>query len=573
MSDESNLTTSTGDWTVRADLEQALLENGRIRLEQWQRHDQLRVVKTGVHRTVYHLELPEAGLYLKHYKTPGLGCWMKNLIRGSTARREYLRARQIANRGIATITPVALGECRRAGVVSDSYLATREIPRAVQLDAYLETVFPGLSASVQSKVRRQLARQLGDLMAGMHAVGVTHRDLHPGNLLVETESNLPVKLHLIDLQAAGVSGPLGWRRARHNLALFNRWFFQRVNRTDRLRFLRHYADRRPGVITHLHEASRQVERQTVRVALRFWRHTAGRCLRACRDFYRLDGHGRTAFARREVPSGDLSTLLADPEALLAGTDVGMLKHSHDTTVARIWVRREDRVEPWVLKRVKRKAWWHALCRDGPLRRAWQVGHAVADADIPTPQPWVLIESRWRRLGRTAWLFTPWIDGGVTLYEYACSSIVKLPADLRRRTVRELIDQLAGLVRRLHENHFDHRDLKAINFLVAPGASDLRSDADQSRDRDAVTRLILLDLDCVRRRRWLSEARRAKNLARLHVSFRASPLVSCTDKLRFLRRYLPWGLDGGRDWKALWRRIDRLTDRKIRRNLRRGRPIS
>jgi len=73
-------------------------------------------------------------------------------------------------------------------------------------------------------------------------------------------------------------------------------------------------------------------------------------------------------------------------------------------------------------------------------------------------------------------------------------------------------------------------------------------------------------------RKLKRARRVQNLARLNASFHATPLLTNTDRLRFLRTYLNWGIHGRGDWKVWWRRIAQATRDKVDRNQRRGRPL-
>jgi len=578
MSDTTVVTTGNSAWVVKTDLKALFPDEGEVPFDQWQRRKQLRIVKSGSHRAVYRLSLPETDLFLKHYKTPSLRSRLKNLIRGSAARQEFHRARQIGRRGIATITPVAFGERRAAGMITDSYLVCREITRATGLDHYLETIFPALEPSVRVSVRRELARQLAELTAAMHLGGIAHDDFHVGNLMVETDHEQPTRLHLIDLQAVRLLRPLNWRQARRNLVLLNLGFFQRASRSDRLRFLSHYLDKRPGLVKDKRRAANEIERQTWSVARRFWRRNTRRCMRTCRDLYRVEGHGRTAIALRQVPKPVLEKLLEDPRAPLTDSEVTRLKEAPRSTVARVKVLLGGRHENWVLKRVGRKSWWRGFWRDSAGRRAWKAAHALASSHVPTPRPQVLIESARARLGRESYLFTSWIEGGLTLDRHLRERIAPLLPRDRREQVRALTEQLAAMVRRLHENRFDHRDLKALNFVVASGEgtegeNPKQPEATDSQRTEAAHCVFLLDLDCVRRRRFVSQGRRAKNLARLHVSFHADPLVTRTDKLRFLRRYLPWGLRGRHDWKALWRRIDHLTEQKIRRNRKRGRVIS
>ena len=78
-------------------------------------------------------------------------------------------------------------------------------------------------------------------------------------------------------------------------------------------------------------------------------------------------------------------------------------------------------------------------------------------------------------------------------------------------------------------------------------------------------LWLIDLVGIARHRHLSRQRRVQNLARLHLSFYQTSLLTRTDRLRFLRVYLQWGLFGRQGWKSWWHDIERAALRKIARN--------
>ena len=84
---------------------------------------------------------------------------------------------------------------------------------------------------------------------------------------------------------------------------------------------------------------------------------------------------------------------------------------------------------------------------------------------------------------------------------------------------------------------------------------------------------LIDLVGVRRLHKLPRSRRIQNLARLHASFLRTPLLTRTDKLRFLRVYLQWGLLGKNAWKRWWMEIEAATQAKVARNRRTGRPLA
>jgi tRNA A-37 threonylcarbamoyl transferase component Bud32 len=133
----------------------------------------------------------------------------------------------------------------------------------------------------------------------------------------------------------------------------------------------------------------------------------------------------------------------------------------------------------------------------------------------------------------------------------------------RKVLRETIQQVGKVIRKLHARHLSHRDLKAANLLITGGQSP------RTTHQIAVW---FIDLVGVVRHQKLGHTRRAKNLARLHASFCTHPGLTQTDKLRFLRAYLHWGLHGKEGWKKWWHAIDLATRAKVARNQRSGRPL-
>jgi hypothetical protein len=142
-------------------------------------------------------------------------------------------------------------------------------------------------------------------------------------------------------------------------------------------------------------------------------------------------------------------------------------------------------------------------------------------------------------------------------------------------LRHLIAETARVVRRMHERNVSHRDLKVMNLLVSPadwtlgyrGLRETGTFAPSGKER-----VWLIDLVGARGHGKLGRARRAQNLARLNTSFAVLPGLSRSDRLRFLRDYLGWGLHGREGWKDWWKEIDELTRAKLARQHRVGRVL-
>jgi len=137
----------------------------------------------------------------------------------------------------------------------------------------------------------------------------------------------------------------------------------------------------------------------------------------------------------------------------------------------------------------------------------------------------------------------------------------------RETLRRhwrLIETVAKLITRLHRHGFSHRDLKAAHILIHTD--------ELERDR-LDSSLWLLDLVGLSSPLMLSRRRRIQNLARLEASFYYEATISRTDRVRFLRAYLPNGLRERQEWKRWWREIALAAQRKILRNQEQNRPLT
>ena len=187
-------------------------------------------------------------------------------------------------------------------------------------------------------------------------------------------------------------------------------------------------------------------------------------------------------------------------------------------------------------------------------RSWSLGQGLRERLLPTARPLAVVLRQRGFLTYEAYLLAEKITNAVDLHSHV-AHLGSLEIKNRQASLRARIDQVAKLIRSLHQRQLSHRDLKAVNILLTDSAA------------------WLIDLVGVWRHHKLPRARRLQNLSRLHASFHDNRALTRTDKLRFLRTYLQWGLFGQQGWKGWWRAVEAATQAKVAQNLRNGRPLA
>jgi serine/threonine protein kinase len=559
-------------WWSRDGWAQVLLGPDGLRLEEWRASGRLATVKSGPHRIVYRAELPEGTIFIKHFRVPDLRATLRQWVRRGKGRNEGRRSAHLAEIGVPTIRPVALGEKRKRKFLFENYLVTLAIPAATPLDEFVERHLSGWPEPARSRVRQQLALKLAVMTARLHNAGLLHFDFHPGNILVRFPAGDEPELVMIDLDALRKTRRVTWKVTLQNLALLDHFFWLRSSRTDRYRFLKTYLRSRSGPPPEPRRLARRIEGATRLWAERLWSRWGRRCRSSNKYFEVFPGHPCWCVASRDLDSGDVFALIADPDSPLHHGGTKILKDSRTTTVAETTMTVRGLPTPVIFKRFNRKKWLDpllALFRPTRAWRSWQAGQHLASRGIPTPQNLAFIaRSRPFRdaflfwcLPHETYLVTVKEVSSVSLTKYVSGNLARFPAAAQRARFRALIGSLAQLIRSLHERSLSHRDLKASNILVTPTTD------------GQIGRLSLIDLVGVNLSHPFPQSRRIQNLARLCLSLSTTAKFTRTDALRFLRVYLPWGLSPLSDWKAIWRSIDRAMGTKRSRNLRRGRPLS
>ena len=87
-------------WEMAAFAANWLDEDGELPIADWLALGWAEIVKTGPHRTVYRLVLPQGMFYLKHYRCPDWQAVLQNLVRPSKAELEWRAAMRVSDLGL-----------------------------------------------------------------------------------------------------------------------------------------------------------------------------------------------------------------------------------------------------------------------------------------------------------------------------------------------------------------------------------------------------------------------------------------------------------------------------------------
>lgn len=513
------------------------LNQGPLPMEAWLRDGHATVVKESPYRTVYRLRVGGVDCHLKEYRATGIRNRTRELLRPIKARSEFAKAADLVLRGIPVPEPLGWGVLGHPWWPVASFVLVRTVSDAEHLT---------LASRELSPARRQaLAATLGQFFAHLHGAGITHHDIHPGNILVRWEGDRPA-LTLLDLHEVRLGRPLSASRRGTNMAVFNRYFMLRSTRQDRLRFWRACIAAAPDTVRDqpaLTPAS--LERETLSSNRVLWRSRLGKYVGSSRLVVPVAGRTASGWAVAELPSDVLHRLGDDPD--------GMMRHRYLKAGGRSTVV----ATPWgVLKRfnIRRPVdRWKNWLRRSPELHAWIIGHALCDAGLPTARPLAVASVA----QATGYLLTEELPDVVDLRAFV-DSCQSLPAQQRLRVLRERAVPVARALRALHDRGFGHRDLKAGNLLTPAAFHDHR--------------IWFVDMAGVRHRKRNSRAHRVRDLSRLLASFLGLPSVTPGLRLRFLLAYRGTGIGGKAGWRRWWRELGDSGYRIVADIRRRGRPV-
>jgi hypothetical protein len=243
--------------------------------------------------------------------------------------------------------------------------------------------------------------------------------------------------------------------------------------------------------------------------------------------------------------------LVDPLRRLVEDAGQTCKDSHSASVRRALLAHPAGNLPVIVKRPRARSWRRRLSQLwAPSRsvRGWQLGHALLHRNVATARPLAALERRIGPLLLDSVLITEAVPGGVDLETHLRQQFTTRPPPEWLRYKRELCRLTARHLRGLEECGFVHRDCKASNMLVLPGAS---------------PKLLWIDMDGLQMiGKPRSPRRRLRPLVCLEVSLVNMAGLTRTDRVRFLKCYCAGFGVGPQVWRAAWRALGPLVEKKL-----------
>lgn len=550
-------------------LMEALFCEGVLRFPQWLDANLVKTIKSGSHRSVYQIPLSGFDIHLKHNRISGPRAFLRECFRSTKANNEFRLALDLLSLGIPTIAPLAFGTS--AGFSPESFIITHTLENATPLNNYWETL-QSQSWEESWNHRHELIKALAIFLAAMHRKGVVHTDLHPGNLMVETNKQKPSRIIMLDLHPVKIhKAAVPWDIRLENLAMLDRWAALHASLTDRMRLWDYYTKEVgefEGDNAFAFHDKYWLKKQIVimkalesNANLKLWSSFDPRCIGNNRRFKKFTHNKVKGHHVADLGEACLIDLVNLQTESGNSPPLKILKKSKSSEVIALTIQDGAIERKIIYKKIfatKMLDPLLSLFRPDGTSRSWTMGHALIIRQLPTPRPLAMWHTHSVGLKVDGVIITEEILDAMDLPKYLLK-IEQLDEPLKTQVLRVLVNKVAHLIRKMHDLSVSHRDLKSPNLMVSENGGDLK--------------IWLVDLVGVRTHTHLSDEKKAQNLARLNSSFVNSKQISNSEKLRFLRQYLRWGMEGPFTWKAWWRKIGRLTGLKIAKNQRSGRPLA
>lgn len=495
-----------------------------------------RVIKKGNHRIVERILLENVDLHAKTNYLHNMRARLRRFLRPSKAQLEFSVLRELGNAGVKSLEPLAWAE--KAPLFGESVLYTRTLGDSETLEEFWKKSW----TTMDPKSKHKICKHFSILLAQMHRSGLFHPDPHPGNILVMS--------HSLDLRIIDLHNPIRKRNPtithrKMDISGWAQWGNLRLETRDLVRILKHYLS-----ASQLGDfkfwwnsiASLALARQS-----RFWARQEPLCLHSGhRRFTRIRGNGKSGIALAEY--GPMVAKVSEffSNRGIPQTPMPVLKSSPSSQVYQTPCEGKGIIIKVIPRKKGLKGFILRLLGNDPAKRQWYWSNALRLRLLPTPR---ILGWYYDSKSKRSFVLAEELAGALQLDRWLEHTGENL--FLKRSMIRKM----ANAVRTLHQRGIYNRDMKAANVMV-----------------DSQMGIHWVDLGGMGHLATTDILRRFKDLARLAGSFWASPRISHSDRLRFLKSYLCSKEVRAGNWKRRWKFIEARALERIQVRVKAGRAL-
>jgi hypothetical protein len=339
-----------------------------------------------------------------------------------------------------------------------------------------------------------------------------------------------LKLYLIDLHALSGNRKLTPKQIAGNLALLNNFFARKSLASDRLRFLKAYAE----VWNQAGSGTSAFDRESIRFIdgiCRFELEKADRrgdlkWQRGNRRLIILENHSNSCRGLAGLGRKQLLSVQAEPEKLFGDPHLIAWRNRDHTRRA---------VMELVLDEKPVRAIVMCLPKQNLARNAWEMGHAMIRRRLPAPRPLLFVEPQ---SGEWDYLVVEEIPGAISLKQRLAAQRFLLSEREWESWLSNLLTEAGRQLRILHEHGFYQPSLSVSSFLMG-------------NDENPIS-LWFTAFETMQRCSRVDSRLVIDSLSHGWESLPRDVRIRSTLGLRFLRACL--GSRFSAEWKAYWRGI-------------------
>ncbi len=266
--------------------------------------------------------------------------------------------------------------------------------------------------------------------------------------------------------------------------------------------------------------------------------------------------GVVGWIRRDLPEDLFADFIRDPDRFLSDPSSRILKNGPKAKVVKQTLKERGGVALDVV--IKRFHYGSLFRRIGfyfvssPAIRSLQGALVLSQEGLDTAFPLAAFKRRdWRGLG-TSYYVSEDIKGGRSLIPFWRDVVARLPRQESLGVRRQVLKELAFLFYKLHYRGIYHHDLKGGNILIRG-------------PEKGKWQCFIVDVEGVRKRRWLAQTKKVKNLVQLYRTL--GKWLNIVDKVYFLKCYAHLSSLSRQDRKAIARRVLAVSRKEDIRSLR------